>query len=224
MKITNHLSVILFFASITVFTACDKDDAFTPDPTQINFQTPAAGQENYYLRHEGICGQLVPTNYTLVLRVRSFEGDILEFEEVFTEGSPSYYPGITYVYQAKWSPDNIEINPFYRQNSQLFFFYGSDSLRLTQDPAINLQQNNCVVWDGLTDFTGDFIGAVNNFRVAGLEYQNKKIVSCVPTILNMDAYLVYDSRNLYSSFTSSLGGSEPIEHPYVIAYALINKG
>ena len=224
MKIANLLSVLLFFAVTTLFIGCDKDDPFTPDPKQINFQEPAAGQENYYLRHEGICGQLVPTSDTLVLRVKSFEGDLMELEEVFTEGSPSYYPGASYVYQAKWSPDNIEINPFYRQGSQLFFFYGSDSLRLTQSPALNLQQNNCVVWDGQTDFTGDFIGAVSEFKVASLEYQDKKIVSCVPTIMNMDAYLVYDSRNLYSSFTSSLGGWEPIEDPYVIAYALINRG
>ena len=219
----NLASYILMLTLTAGFIACDKDPIVTPDADQINFQAPEAGQRNYYLRYEGACGELTPTEDTLVLRVKKFENSIIDFEEEFTPGSPSYYPETIYPYQTKWSADNIEINRVYRQGSQLFFFYGSDSLRLAQSPTVNLQQDNCILWDGQTDFAGDFIGTVNRFKVANLEYQQKKIVSCVPTILNMDAYLVYDANNLYSSFTSEEGGWLPLEDPIVRAYALINK-
>ncbi|HUR32061.1 MAG TPA: hypothetical protein VMZ69_11570 [Saprospiraceae bacterium] len=200
--------------------ACDKDPVVVPNPNQINFQAPVIGQENYYLKFSGVCGQLLPTGDTLILRVKDFNGSDIEFEEALTEGSPSYY-GITFAYPGKWSEEILDIKPEYRQSSALFFFYGSDSLRLKQSASDVMHQNDCIVWNGQSDFTGDAIGTVPTFKVAHLEYQSKKIVSCVPTILNLDAYLLYDKNNIYSSFTSSIGGWEPIEDPFVNAYALI---
>lgn len=220
MKYTFNLSILLSFLSIVILVSCDKDPV-TPGTPTVNFQSPSIGQENFYQAFAGECGQLVPTGDTLILRIKDVNGVDLEVEELYTEGSPSHSTE-TYVYPAKWSTSFLDIKPEYRQFSRLFFFYGSDTLRLVQEPDINLQQNNCVLWDGQTDFVGDSIGLVNSFKVGSLEYQDKKIVSCVPIILNLDAYLVYDRHNLYASFASSNGGWEPIENPFVTAYALIN--
>jgi hypothetical protein len=205
------------------FTSCDKDPQVAPNPQQINFQAPAVGQENYYLRYSGLCGELIPTGDTLILKITGFDGDDLFLEEIFTKGSPSYYQQ-GYAYQAKWNADMIEIHADFRQNSQLFFFYGSDFLKLTQPSSKSMSQNNCIVWDGQSDFRGDDIGNVEAFQVGDQGYYHKKIVSCVPTILDLDAYLLYDQNTIYSSFTSSTGGWEPLEDPYVNAYALIDSG
>lgn len=222
-------SMKLFYGLIALtiigfsFTSCDKDPQVAPNPHQINFQAPVVGQENYYLRYSGLCGELIPTGDTLILRISEFNGTDLTLEEIFTKGSPSYYQQ-AYVYPAKWSADMIEIHADFRQNSAIFFFYGSDFLKLTQSSSKPMTQNNCVVWDGQSDFTGDDIGTVEAFQVGAQGYYDKKIVSCVPTILDLDAYLLYDKNNIFSSFTSSIGGWEPLEDPYVSAYALIDLG
>ena len=205
------------------FLSCNKDPQVSPNPTQINFQAPVVGQENYYLGYSGICGELQPTGDTLILRIAEFNGNDLTFEEIFTKGSPSYYQQ-AYVYPAKWNADMIEIHADFRQNSALFFFYGSDFLKLTQSSSKSMTQDNCIVWDGQSDFTGDDIGNVEAFQVGDQGYYHKKIVSCVPTILDLDAYLLYDKNTIYSSFTSSVGGWEPLEDPFVNAYALIDLG
>jgi len=219
MKLLFALALAL--ASAFIITACDKDPISPVDPLRIDLQAPVIGQENHYLKYSGICGQLLPTGDTLVLRVKDFNGTDIVFEEGLTEGSPSYY-GQIIVYPGKWSQEILDIKPEYRVNSALFFFYGSDTLRLKQSPSEVMLQNDCIVWNGQSDFTGDAIGSVPSFKVGQLEYEDKKIVSCVPTILDLDAYLLYDQDNIYSSFTSSVGGWEPIEDPYVNAYALID--
>lgn len=172
------------------------------------------------MRFSGQCGELEPTGDTLILRIKNFDGTNLEFEEILTEGSPEYYPQ-SFVYPAKWSVDTVEIHPDFRQISSIFFFYGSDFLQLKQLASKSMTQNNCIVWDGQSTFTGDAIGNVETFKVSNLAYNKKKIVSCVPTILDLDAYLLYDKYNIYSSFTSFEGGWEPLEDPFVNAYALI---
>ena len=222
MKHLQHHSAIFLVASLVItFIACEKD-VVAPDVKQINFQAPETGQENYYLRYAGACGALQPTGDTLILRVTEFNGTDIEFQEIYTEGSPAYYP-LSFEYPAKWNQDMLEIKPEFRQSSAIFFFYGSDFLKLKEAASHAMHQNNCVVWNGQSDFTGDEIGAVPLFKVGTLEYQNKKIVSCVPTIIDLDAYLLYDRNNIYSSFTSSSGGWEPLEDPYVNAFALISK-
>ena len=213
------LPVVVFI--MLLITACEKDEIFIPGTNQINLQSPVVGQENFYLRYSGACGELTPNGDTLVLRIISFDGTHLEFEENFTEHSPSYY-GLSTVLPATWSKDFLDMKPDYRQLSQLFYFYGADSLRLNQAADMPLQQNNCIIWNGSTGFRGDFIGEVKNFRVGDLHYGQRKVVSCVPTILDLDAYIVYDKNNIYSSMTSAQGGWFPETNPQVNAYALVN--
>ena len=215
------LTFVFAFASAFFFTSCDKDPISSVDPLRIDLQAPVTGQENHYLGYAGTCGQIEPTGDTLILKIKEFDGTNLQLEESFTPGSPNFTLQ-SYTYPAKWNADVLEIAPEYRQTSSLFFFYGSDSLRLKQASSVNLLQNNCIVWDGQTDFAGDFIGTVPLFKVGLHEYAQKKIVSCVPTIVNLDAYLVYDKNNIYSSFTSTEGGWFPTEDPMTFAYALID--
>ncbi len=224
MNHKSHLTsyfAFLLMLTMSILSSCDKDDIFKPGHNLVNLQSPAVNQENYYLRYSGECGSLAPTGDTLILRINAVDGNNLEIEEIFSPGSPSYSP-YGYVYPAKWSTEFLDIDADFRVNSQLFFFYGSDSLKLKMDPSLQLTQNNCIVWNEQDGFEGDAIASVPNFRVADINYGPTKIVSCVPVILDLDAYLVYDKHNLYSSFTSTEGGWFPTTNPQVNAYALIN--
>jgi len=222
MKLKNSYSLAsaLALASLLILTSCDKDEA-TPGANQINLQSPAVNQENFYLQYQGTCADLQPTGDTLILRIKSFDGTNLELEEILTEGSPNYYPQSN-IYPAKWSSDILDIKPEFRQSSALFFFYGSDSLKLNMAPSVQLAQNSCLVWKGQEVFTGDYLGVIPTFRVGEQNYKQKKVVSCVPSILDLDGYLLYDNRNLYSSFTSAAQDWPPSPDPIVRAYALVD--
>ncbi|MDQ3016547.1 MAG: hypothetical protein M3R25_07505 [Bacteroidota bacterium] len=215
------LTALILATTILTLTSCDKDDIYQPGINQVNFQSPAENQQNYYLRYTGECGSLTPTGDTLIFRIKTMQGSQLEIQEIFTPGSPSFYPE-GYVYPATWSENFLDIDADFRVNSQLLFFFGSDSLKLQMNPTLHLNQNNCIVWNGPDGFAGDAIATVPSFKVGNINYGPKKVVSCVPVILDLDAYLVYDKNNLYSSFTSTEGGWFPTTNPQVNAYALIN--
>ena len=213
------LSLIL---SLIFLSSCDKDPIiFVPGENQINFQSPGFGQENYYVRYSGTCGNLDPTGDTLILRIKSFDGINMLLEETFTEASPAYHP-LPFVYPAVWNNDLLEIEADVRASSSLFYFFGSDSLKLTMAHTSSLHQDNCLVWNDNEEFIGDYIGRIPEFRIDDHAYNDKKVVSCVPEILNLDGYLLYDANNLYASFTSLEGGWEPIPEASIEAYALIN--
>ncbi len=220
------ISNLFLLIAVLAFAGCEKeisrpDDNY--DPTLIDFQNPTVGQTNYYLGYTGQCGNVTLTGDTLVLRIAEIKSDSLFFEEDFTPGSNSARLE-PLKFGAKWSKDMLEMAPETRQSSSLLYFYGSDSLRLTQSPVKTLKQENCLVWDGSLTFTGDYIGKVDQFKVGVSTFKDKKIVSCVPVIFGLDGYLVYDRHNLYTSFTSSLStccGAPPPTNPNVQAFALL---
>lgn len=219
MKIRTNISFA--FTSIILFTSCDKDPIDTFGPNQINFQDPKAGQENFYTYHSGTCGELEPTGDTLIVRIKSFDGDNLEMEEIYTEGSPAYSP-TPYVYPARWTKDFLDIKPEFRQGSSLFFFYGADSIKLNMAPTISLLQNSCQVLFNQEVFRGDYIGLIPRFTIGDLEYRQKKVVSCVPGIMNLDGYLIFDNRNLYSSFTSFITDWPPQPGAMIRVFTLVD--
>ncbi len=222
-------SCATYLLAVVVLTlwACDREDPIVivdpPLENRVDFQNPVVGQENRYLSYRGECGQLESTGDTLFLRVVGLDGDSLVFQEEYTIGSPSYYPDAI-SYGAKWNANQLEIAADIRVQSALFYFYGSDVLRLKQDHDRKMTQQQCLVRDGGDSFTGDAIGRVPKFDVGVEEYRQKKIVSCVPVILELDGYLLYDEHHLFSSFTSSLTSccGQPVpDEPVVQAFALI---
>src|SRR5687768_11578415 len=79
MKLTFAFAFAFASASAFFLTACDKDPISPVDPLRIDLQAPVIGQENHYLKYSGICGQLLPTGDTLVLRVKDFNGTDIVF-------------------------------------------------------------------------------------------------------------------------------------------------
>ena len=219
LSLITHMTALLFFG--IGILSCSKDSLSPRNPNQINFQSPVTGQQNYYLRYNGDCGDLQPTGDTLILRVKDFNGEVLLFEESFAKGSANYVQ-YQYEFPSKWNPDMIEIKTEDRQGSLLFNFYGSDFLKLTQPPVQKMDQSGCLLFDGIVSFRGDKIGYVSLFQVGNQKYVRKKVVSCVPTFIDLDAYLVYDNRNLYSSFSMSKWEFWDNVSQNVNAYALID--
>lgn len=222
--------IAIFSAFILFFlVSCQREADIIPidQPlaNRIDFQNPVVGQKNQYLTYWGKCGELQPTGDTLVLRINAIAGDSLYMQEGYTTGSPSYSL-LPLQISAKWSKDVLEIAADVRVQSALFYFYGSDFLQLRQEHDKKLIQQNCLLQDDTALFAGDAIGRVTQFRIEDHRYFQKKVVSCVPVILDLDGYLLYDQHHLYASLTSSLtsccGQPEPDE-PMVFAYALITE-
>lgn len=220
----------IFSAYMLIFlVSCQREADIIPIDhplaNRIDFQDPVVGQKNQYLTYWGKCGELQPTGDTLVLRINGIAGDSLFMQEGYTSGSPSYSLFPLQI-GAKWSKDVIEIAADVRVQSALFYFYGSDFLQLKQEHDRKMIQQNCLVQDNNDVFTGDAIGRVPQFEIEEHQYLQKKIVSCVPVILDLDGYLLYDQHHLYASLTSSLtsccGQPDPDE-PMVFAYALITE-
>ena len=212
---------------VLLLVSCEREPDIIPidQPlaNRIDFQNPVVGQKNCYVSYWGECGALQATGDTLVLRVKSVVGDSLYMEEGYSFGSPSYSP-IPQQIAAKWSSDVLEIAADVRVQSALFYFYGSDFLQLKQEHDRKMIQQNCLVQDRNELFIGDAIGRVHQFRIEDYQYFQKKVVSCVPVILDLDGYLLYDQHHLYASLTSSLtsccGQPDPTT-PMVFAFALI---
>jgi len=85
-----------------------------------------------------------------------------------------------------------------RVSSELFFFYDND--KITTDPSsmIALEQIDCAINFDNIIFDGDDIGLLDNFAIGDINKQDLTVVSCVP-IFEIDAYLMYDKHNLYTS-------------------------
>jgi hypothetical protein len=209
------------------FIACEKvEENFESNPIagKINFQAPVVGQENLYLRYAGTCDALEATTDTLRLSVVSVTEDSVVFHEQFTAGSLLASPNATEI-RAGWNEDFLGISEIQRQQSTLFYFYGSDMLKLTEHPTRKFYQSACKIQDISGDFQGDAIGRVREFEVGNRKFHQKKVVSCVPVIFEIDGYLVYDEHHLYSSYTSSVTGccANPIPEQHVQAFVLMTE-
>ena len=202
--------------------SCDSDDKDSnpspadPNPKNtIELNNIQEGQVNRYLRYTADCsdpeGSFAYTGDTLKVEIRStIEG--LVFHEEFTEGSTNFdgvEPSETRVISRE---GYILISE--RQFSQLFFFYGNDTIFLTKPEDLNLNQGTCFIeYENGDPFIGEEIGFLPNFNYQNIEYQNNRIVSCVPPIfLNLDAYLIYDESQLKMSHTlRDMGASFSID-------------
>lgn len=188
------------------FVACQKADISTDFPQHaVNLSDLKVGQVSQFVRYTASCNDFGNdfswSGDTLNLRVVE-EGTQLYLEESLTPFSNMYLGGIfqdPIRYPVEVKEGKLSIPD--RANSALFFFYGSDILHLTT-PSNNkniLWQEGCKLSLKGEIFTGDEIGKIFSFKIGSIQVSNKTAVSCVPVLLGVDAYLMYDSHQLFLS-------------------------
>lgn len=197
----------LFGITLLAFS-CEKSTVVpTPDKEgEVYFQNLEAGQESRFIRYTLSCNDFAEsfqwTGDTLVLRVVE-EGGSLYFQESLTPHSPLYLQGgltdpITYPIEKQ--ADQLYLPQ--REDSQLFYFYGSDYMMLKKETSTllnRLVQDNCYMNLKGEAFIGDEIGIIDRFEIGAVKIEEKMAVSCVPIFLGVDAYLGYDEGQLYLS-------------------------
>lgn len=187
-----------------IFTACNEDSIILSQRDYIDFRDLEDGQYSYFIRYESTCdnlnGDFVLTGDTLRVEVIEENNDF-KFKESFTENSPMYINGQTEPTIHEVIPyDNFILIPE-RFNSALFFFYGNDTIHTRNFERENMVQNNCRVDFNGSTFIGNEIGLIDKFEIGDFEYKNKTVVSCLPMMIELDAYLIYDNKELVMSHT-----------------------
>ncbi len=206
-------SYLTFCAAALLLVSCNSDDDQTPSPdvdanpkNEIRLNNLKVGQSNRFLGFRTTCfptGAFEYTGDTLVAEIIESEGG-LSIRESFTPGStnnggtlPVSYPVVP--------KEGFLLLP-QREFSQLFFFFGNDTLPVEKAQTITLQQGDCYVeYQSGEPFIGEEVGYISPFEYGDLQLFDKRVVSCVPPFMDLDAYLVFDSRQLFVSMTISPG-------------------
>lgn len=208
---------LLLSTLFLLLTACtDTEDPITPIiefDEAINFQRPVVGQKNFYDSYTLRCGgEEVSPPSVLTLAVTAVTDDMIELTETTADSNTA-----PVILHAERVPGNLIISAEERVNSRLLFFYGSDSIRLNAPPVANLEYRDCVFYDGEQVFTGDYVAAIDNFTFGTRTLTNLKTVSCVPVVLDLDAYLLYNENNLMASVQSWRGfGNDSTTEIYLL--------
>lgn len=173
---------------------------------KIDFRSLEAGQLSRYVAYRSECLALADsfayTRDTLEVRVQLNEGKLF-LEERFTEGSPMWeFNSTPVVHRIIQGADYVLIPDRFR--SQLFFFYGNDTLRMGYENTARLKQNDCTLNIQEDPFTGVEIGYLPTFRVGPIELRKKSVVSCLPGSIIPSfggAYIFHDDAQVYMSHT-----------------------
>ncbi|MEM8908104.1 MAG: hypothetical protein AAGD05_09690 [Bacteroidota bacterium] len=212
MKNSVLLSLILVF----LLSACSKEEEVIVVPPAepvfpehlLNLSELKAGQRSVYVKYETKCeNQLQNFTYTgdtLIIEVIEKDGQ-LAFQESYSPGSPIYQSNPYYqdpkIYPVEQQGELIFLRD--RANSDLFFFYGNDTLQVNPAHDVALEQYGCLLLQENTPFIGNDIAQLGRFQVGDIVQTNKTAVSCVP-IIDLDAYLIYDQNQLYQSHTINI--------------------
>lgn len=202
-----------------MFAACETTPIDPIDPPKapiapansISLRTPVEGQMNQYVRYEMACenaGQASGwTGDTLIVKVVSENGQFF-LEESMTPGSSIFQQGgFQELIQYPITPEGEYVLIPERNLSALFFFYGNDTLHLDPEHDVELKQSDCGLNIAETPFIGNEIGFVPEFKLGELLQQDKTVVSCVPMVLDLDAYLFYEESHLFMSHTIISNGN-----------------
>lgn len=190
-----------------LFSACERDENITPvepdpvrNPERLDFQSPVVGQFNTFEIRSYECGTEIPSEGgELDLKITGVTEEAIEFTEDTGNGTP-------FVYSALRKEGMLLISPVDRQQSRLFYFYGSDTLRLAAAPTVEVTYQDCVFYDDGEKFTGDYITSLPFFELDDKTFTDQKVASCVPVVLDLDGYLLYDEHGLSASITVTEGG------------------
>lgn len=196
--------------------SCTKDDDNNAGPIstntdQINLVDLEIGQVSIYERYQDVCGLADVFNLsgdTLRVEVVTADGK-LYFEETYTSGSVNF--GESDPVRHEVIPNNGFILIPERMNSNLFYFYGNDTIHTQPQPDVNLAQGPCLLQHQNGEpFIGDEIGLISSFHLESINHGENFAISCVPPFMELDAYLLYASDGtLNLSQTVSLIGFNP---------------
>ncbi|MFY0627211.1 MAG: hypothetical protein JXR07_13005 [Reichenbachiella sp.] len=177
----------------------------------IDFSNLEDNQKSYYIDYESAC-ESISNDFsqkgdTLVLEVEEHDERIY-FKEYLTQFSASENKD-TIKYEIHINDDYLLIPD--RRNSALFFFYGNDTIHLNSSNRVSLRQSKCRMFINQDVFIGEEIGFIDSFELGPYTIENKTAVSCVPEILNLEAYLIYDAHGLFASHSILTGQNVEVE-------------
>ncbi|PHN08445.1 hypothetical protein [Flavilitoribacter nigricans] len=195
--------------ALALLSLCFSCDKYAPAPLAdnigdqaIDFSNLRIGQRSTYVLYEAHCNQDQAEVYsyedTLILEVLGGEepGTFQLRESISSVFHPIYYP-----------VDNLSAEGLHlpeRENSALFFFYGADHLQF-KFPAgfegLPLRQEDCRLYTPLGPFVGEEIGQIDSLDFGDILLTDKRVVSCVPIVYDLEAYLIYDENQLHMSYT-----------------------
>ena len=192
--------ILLILSCISLsFTACSTDDT-TGVTDSLDLNALRVGQESILILYKSSCNQFPEViNFTgdsLRWKVKSRLGNIFLVEEAFTAGSPLY--NLEPVQYSIIDYQDYVLVPD-RFSSNLFFFYGNDTIYKSPTPTLNLEQDACNFVDSSNAiFTGDAIAHVVQAEIGERSLSNQILVSCVPIKLNLNGYILYSEGKIES--------------------------
>ncbi len=216
---------ILFLACFAIYS-CDSSvsiDEVSTNPNlskdKLDLSNPKAGQKSYFVNYSSICGSKDDSLHyigdTLVVEVVASK-DGFYLLETLTPHSISFDPAGPPPHHQEIKVVNDMVLIPNRTNSKLFYFYGSDSIQLRPKTIDKMKYTDCLIDFKGEPFTGGEIGFLGKFKVGSKTYEDKIVVSCIPTILNSDAYLIYDSNQLHVSEFISRSEFNGLVSPFYI--------
>ena len=205
---------LLFAFAFLALAACKNDaEPVVPVKETLNFGKLKLGDRLDFVRFTTTCddfnGNFELTGDTLAWTVDLMSTDSILFKEEFTPGSPLAATFDPVKVKAISANENHVIIPN-RWNSNLFFFYGNDTLRVNPSPTITLGQQDCQLMLGADIFRGDEIAFIDKVKIHDYEFKDMTVVSCVPGSVG-EAYIIFNDgaiKTIFSKdfFSDNVGG------------------
>ena len=191
MQLPKTKILTLVFSIILLSCSEDKISSnFIVDSNHgLDLKNIEVGNKSTYVMYSSECGSNFQfTGDTLLVEItENIEGIFMT--ETFTDGS--ILEGSR---SHKIEPHNDYLLVPNRGNSNLLFFYGNDTIFLEREPSVALHQEDCQLFTSSSQFVGDEIGQVERFTVGPIIIEDRKSISCVPMVFDLDAYIFYDDR------------------------------
>ncbi|MEL6986736.1 MAG: hypothetical protein AAGK97_02810 [Bacteroidota bacterium] len=196
--------ILVFILFSIAIISCNNDSGIEPTPTpdiSLNFGKLKLGDQMQFMLFETTCsdfnGGLQFTGDTLNWEVTRLENGEATLTEQFTPNSP-LAENEKYDNQISFTDDYILMPDRFQSN--LFFFYGNDTLHVDPAPTVTLTQENCFFKLGEDNFRGDEIAFSEDVTIQDYSFKDMTIVSCVPGSVG-EAYIVYKNGAVYAIFS-----------------------
>jgi len=202
---------------VLYFSCSQENNTLVEDGiSRINFSDLKVGQQSEYVKYlpecndpmsiDNVLAQLSDlggetmsiTPDTLILKIESKTDNTFTFSEEVISASLEANSNKKVYYDVIKESDYVLIPQ--RSESELFWFYANDTIRLKPKEKINLVQKECFIEHNDAIFRGNAIGNIEQFDLDSYSIENKNVVSCVPELdPKINAYLIYDVNELHVS-------------------------